>query len=165
MKKIAILLAIFAILVSFISCDQFEYETKTKVFSINIVNESDIPLTINSVEAYVDTNYYIADYLGQIEVNYELSPGKSKKIDIPYDYEVLISETVSEPNPTCQVKLYCKYNNDEIPVVGKVYWEELMVDCLLLEKYFTVENSILQLDFGLYTDTSSEQVYAIVEHN
>ena len=161
MKKIIYLLVVFALLVSFTSCEEKVITTPGN-YSMNIVNKAEIPLTIKSVKSAVFYEGDINDVnFSEMIINTELLPGENKTIDFTEEYDINYRDC-----PYCYVKLDCSYNDNEIPVVGYVNGAGLFFTRDLLQKFYFImpPETVLEVDFGFYTDyKSKEQVYALTE--
>ena len=160
MKKLIYLLLIFVLLVVFPSCDtQDSTQHESRKCSVNIVNKADVPLTIESIEFYETYDYNSYSFLDEIIVDYELLSERNKRID--YTHEYTYDNYTSSPN--LYVKLNCTYNGNSVPAAGYIGSNgELRGQGLLAERYYILVTT-LQFDFGKYTNSESETVYAIVE--
>ena len=183
MKKMFLLLS-FIVFTVFISCQtesepEPEPEIVTGVDLITIVNKSDTKLTIESLETFEvsDDDYvsggrwYSATKIGkcidEITVNYVLSPGQSKTIEFPYEY----NKNGFPIKRTDLVKLNCTYGDNMSPFawMNDSWSDDFDPDAadnpLLSERYLCPHkegSGSVSLEFKSYTDSKFKTVYCLV---
>lgn len=154
--KRKILLLCLIVLGIFTSCEQEPKQEKVSgVFSVTIVNKSEVNLNIESLEYFESIGYTFGDwfsvdkkgkFIDEIDVDYELLPNHSKTIDIPYEYT-----TDWTDEKYFIAKLNCTYGNNLIPIVGteKNWQSESYIRPLLSERYLGLKENV-SLQFKLF---------------